>query len=147
MDTSGNGPPPPGAHPTLTAAADSRRGALSPGRCARRGGKPACSILLELTDEDVEAVAVHRFDVRRPARELGRVDRRDTAREREAVGADELDAVAGAKVLVPACDADGQETRTTVDERSARAFVDVHAGDDALSVSQPELERGRGFAR
>src|SRR6266498_1390294 len=147
MDTAGNGPPSPSTHPALTAAADTPRWALSPRRCARRCGKPSRSILLDLTNEDVEAVAVHRFDVRRTTRELGRVDRRDATREREAVGADELDAVAGAKVLVPACDADGQETRTTVDERSTRTFVDVHTGDDALSVPQPELERRRGFAR
>src|SRR5438445_8282115 len=96
--------------------------------------------LRDLSQED-EAVAVDRFDVRRAAGELARVDGRDPAREGGAVGPDQLDAVAGSEVAVPARDADREEAPPLAGERPPGAVVHVDSAAHLLAVPEPELER------
>ena len=87
-----------------------------------------------------EPVAVDGLAVRRPAGELGRVDRGDSAGEDGAVRADELDAVARPEVALPAADADGEQARAALDDRLAGAGVDRDLPRDPLPVPNSRMK-------
>ncbi len=91
---------------------------------------------------DDEPVAVHGLEAGRAFADLGRGSAGDSAGERDAVRADELDRVSRVEAAVAADHPHGEQAPSPADDRTPSAVVDVERARRLLGETEPQLVRG-----